>query len=160
MGKLSNSRMQIKLICIFEIVETILYDYQLQISNMGIIVTNLIGEDEIINADSFWVSHAITNVIKNSIEHLHKNGHIILKTNENEYFKELIIENDGSEIVDSDKVFERFYSKSENGCGIGLSLASKVMILHHGDLKINNLDHKGSQFIFRFPVLRVKNKVF
>lgn len=160
-AKLSNSKMlmQLKPISIGEIIETIIYDYQLQISEKNIRIDNLIDSAEIIWADSFWTSHAISNVASNSINCLHNNGIIKFWVEENEYYKDLIIEDDGPGGLASEKVLERYFTNSTKGYGIGLSLASKVMELHHGSLNIVSSEEKGTKVIFHFPKLKVKEKI-
>lgn len=159
-AKLSSSKMQMQLktTSVNEILETIIYEYQLQIEGKNIRIVNLLDDAETLWIDSFWVSHAISNVVSNSIEYLDENGVIKLWVEENEYYKELIIEDNGQGIVDINSVFERYYTNSSKGYGIGLSLAAKVMELHRGSLSVISRA-EGVRFIFRFPILEVKGKV-
>ena len=159
-AKLSSSKMQLQLKTtrISEILETIIYEYQLQIEGKNIRIINLLDDVETLWIDSFWVSHAISNVVCNSIEYLNENGMIKFWMEENEYYKELIIEDNGQGIADVNSIFERYYTNSSKGYGIGLSLASKVMELHCGSLSVIS-QAEGVRFIFRFPILEVKDKV-
>ena len=58
------------------------------------------------------------------------------------------------------KVFDRFYrvdtsrtNSSENGYGLGLSIAKKIVDVHHGDLQVSSGD-SGTTFTFYLPILR------
>ncbi len=49
-----------------------------------------------------------------------------------------------------DKVFIPFFTTSEDGSGIGLSLSRQIMRLHKGSISVRSEEGKGSTFILRF----------
>ena len=58
------------------------------------------------------------------------------------------------------KIFDRFYrldssrtNGSENGYGLGLSIAKKIIDIHHGDLQVSSSE-EGTTFTFYLPILR------
>lgn len=52
-------------------------------------------------------------------------------------------------------IFDRFYraekSRTENGFGLGLSIAKKIIDLHHGDISVKSEIKKGTTFIITLP---------
>ena len=66
-----------------------------------------------VKCDLKWQIEAITNILKNSIEHSKKNSYINIYYNENNMYSEIIIEDNGEGIDKEDlkHIFERFYSE-------------------------------------------------
>lgn len=80
--------------------------------------------------DTYWEKQALTNLLKNAIEHAEKNVWITYK--DCELYKEITIENDGREVSERDRknLFKRYYSgenATPDSMGIGLSLADAVI---------------------------------
>lgn len=105
--------------------------------------------------DICWTCEAITNIIKNCMEHTPIGGSISIYTSENALFSEIVISDTGSGIAKKDlpHIFERFY-KGENSddksFGIGLALARMIISAQNGTIKAeNNLD-TGAKFTIRF----------
>jgi len=72
------------------------------------------------------------------------------------------IHNDSVQIPEDKlpKIFDRFYrvdnsrtNSSENGYGLGLSIAKKIIDVHHGDLQVSSTED-GTTFTFYLPILR------
>ena len=110
--------------------------------------------DYFIKADTKWEIEAITNIIKNSIEHSNENQDVIIKTRESDVFTELSINDKGVGISSKDikNVFKRFYklNDNDNGFGIGLSLAKEIIEADNGTIKVKSEVGKGTSFIIRY----------
>lgn len=50
-----------------------------------------------------------------------------------------------------DKIFVPFFTTRKNGSGIGLSLCKQIMLLHHGNIKVQSVIGKGTEFMLVFP---------
>ncbi|CAN5448139.1 ATP-binding protein [soil metagenome] len=50
-----------------------------------------------------------------------------------------------------DKIFVPFFTTRKNGSGIGLSLCKQIMLLHHGNIKVQSVVGKGTEFMLVFP---------
>jgi two-component system nitrogen regulation sensor histidine kinase NtrY len=50
-----------------------------------------------------------------------------------------------------DKIFVPFFTTRKNGSGIGLSLCKQIMLLHHGNIKVQSIVGKGTEFMLLFP---------
>lgn len=125
--KFSNNKINVKKF-IDEIIGNL--EIPIEIKNQKISIEG--DEDASFIGDYKWQQEAITNIIKNAIEHNKENGKITIKYEENVLFTKITIIDEGQGIAKEDlkHIFERFYkaqNSSDNSVGIGLSLAKK----HH-----------------------------
>ncbi len=111
------------------------------------------GEAPGMHGDPFWLSEALTNVLKNGLEHTPPGGRVFISASRTPLFLRLIVQNEGEAIPEADlpRLFERFFSGSGERAGIGLALARRVVRDHGGDLRAENTDGEGVRFIFTFP---------
>ncbi len=78
--------------------------------------------------DYKWQKEAISNILKNAIEHTRDK--IIINATKNNFFVNINISDNGSGISKKDlkNMFERFYkSKDSKGVGVGLNLAQTII---------------------------------
>lgn len=97
---------------------------------------------------------AITNLLKNSIDSLRKKGFIEVAVSGDNDFIFISVTDNGSGIDESDidKVFNPFYSKKEQGMGLGLAYVKKIMEIHNGRVELESKKGGGAKFILKFPV--------
>lgn len=110
--------------------------------------------DIILNCDRKWLCEAITNIIKNCIEHSH-NGNIKITAEQNKLYTKISIKDNGSGITKEDlpHIFERFYkgkNSSDDSVGIGLSLAKTIIEKQGGYISVSSELNKGSEFVIKF----------
>lgn len=110
--------------------------------------------DIILNCDRKWLCEAITNIIKNCIEHSH-NGNIKITAEQNKLYTKISIKDNGSGITKEDlpHIFERFYkgkNSSDDSVGIGLSLAKTIIEKQGGYISVSSELNQGSEFVIKF----------
>lgn len=110
--------------------------------------------DIILNCDKKWLCEAVTNIIKNCIEHSH-NGNIKITAEQNKLYTKISIKDNGSGIDKEDlpHIFERFYkgkNSSDDSVGIGLSLAKTIIEKQGGYISVSSELNKGSEFVIKF----------
>lgn len=110
--------------------------------------------DIILNCDRKWLCEAVTNIIKNCIEHSH-NGNIKITADQNKLYTKISIKDNGSGITKEDlpHIFERFYkgkNSSDDSVGIGLSLAKTIIEKQGGYISVLSELNKGSEFVIKF----------
>ncbi len=100
-----------------------------------------------LKGDVFLIEQAVTNLVKNAIEHADKESSIAMIAEKNSSGSVTIsVTNQGEPIPDYaiDKLFDRFYSlpkaNGSKGTGIGLSFVKEIAILHGGEAKIESTD--------------------
>lgn len=132
------------------------------ISNLAILldiknikIEQKIDDDTIIKADYNWQLEALTNIIKNAIEHSHDNGTIHIDVENNSVFVKIKIRDEGEGIDKKDikHIFDRFYKakkSSENSIGIGLSLAKTIIEQENGYIKVDSEVDRGTTFEIKY----------
>ncbi|MGN0593612.1 MAG: sensor histidine kinase [Hominimerdicola sp.] len=105
--------------------------------------------------DFKWSCEALTNILKNCMEHSQNGSEIFVKAIQTALYTEITVCDSGSGISPKDlpHIFERFY-RSENsqsqGFGIGLALARQIITSQDGTIKAENRKHGGTKFIIKF----------
>lgn len=112
------------------------------------------SSDIVIKGDKKWEIEALTNIIKNSIEHSPDNKSVIIKSYQTDVFTEVSIKDFGAGIEKKyiKKIFDRFYklNDNDNGFGIGLSLAKEIIESDNGRIKVKSEINEGTEFIIRY----------
>ncbi len=103
--------------------------------------------------DVSWTCEAISNILKNCMEHTPSGKSITINAVDNPLYTEIVISDSGNGIAEKDlpHIFERFYKgddSDENSFGIGLALARMIVSRQNGTLKAEN--HNGAVFTMRF----------
>ena len=148
--KFSNNKINVKKF-IDEIIGNL--EIPIEIKNQKISIEG--DEDASFIGDYKWQQEAITNIIKNAIEHNKKNGKITIKYEENVLFTKITIIDEGQGIDKEDlkHIFERFYkaqNSSDNSVGIGLSLAKNIIEKNNGMINCKSEIGNGTEFIVKY----------
>ena len=104
-----------------------------------------------VSLDLRWQSEALTNIVKNCIEHSPIGGVVEIAVKQNPLFLRLTISDHGEGISPQDlhHIFERFY-KSQNAksssIGIGLSLAKAIIESDQGQIAVRSVEGQGTTF--------------
>lgn len=112
----------------------------------------------VVYCDSYWQTEAVTNIVKNAVEHAAKN--VAIGYYSYEMYDEIVVENDGRAISDEDKknIFKRFYRGQDfaaDSVGIGLSLAESIIRHDNGYVMVDDLfnekkECEGTRFVVRY----------
>lgn len=107
------------------------------------------------NGDVSWTCEALTNIIKNCMEHTQAGGSITINASDNALYSEITITDNGCGISKEDlpHIFERFYkgkNSDEKSFGIGLALARMIITSQNGTVKAENISPTGARFTIRF----------
>ena len=108
-----------------------------------------------IKADYKWQIEALTNILKNAIEHSKENSKIIITTINTSVFTKIIIQDEGEGIDSKDikHIFERFYKSehsSKESTGIGLALAKTIIEKENGYIKVESKSRCGTTFEIKY----------
>ena len=125
----------------------------IEIKNQQIVIEE--NESASFVGDYKWQQEAITNIIKNCIEHNKENGKIYIKYEENTLFTKITIRDEGEGMTKEDlkHIFERFYkgqNSSENSVGIGLALAKNIIEKNNGMISCKSELDKGTEFVIKY----------
>lgn len=116
------------------------------------IETNL--SDSFITCDYKWQIEALTNILKNSIEHSYENNKVLIESSENNAYVKITIKDFGSGIAKEDinHIFERFYKGKDSdydSIGIGLALSKSIIEKQNGKISVESSDD-GTTFIIKY----------
>ena len=125
----------------------------LEIKNQEICVKG--EENAKIYADYNWQLEAMSNILKNCIEHTAEGKKIHITFSENNFYTCIRIEDEGNGINKEElkHIFERFYkgkSSNENSIGIGLALAKTIIEKDNGYIICSSQINKGTMFEIRY----------
>ena len=109
---------------------------------------NVEGNKKIkLNCDLLWQTEAVTNILKNCIEHSSENTKIDIKYNNNSVYSYITITDYGEGISKEDipHIFERFYrgkNSANESIGIGLSLSKTIIESNNGIITVESNNNK------------------
>jgi signal transduction histidine kinase len=107
-----------------------------------------------ITGDFMWQVEAISNIVKNCVEHSNSNEKIIINYEQNNIYSSISIQDFGEGILKEDlpHIFERFYkgkNSTEGGIGIGLALAKTIIEEGNGSIDVKT-SKNGTKFIIKY----------
>lgn len=113
------------------------------------------ANDFVFNGDESWTVEAISNIVKNCLEHTNDGGKIIIASGSTNLYNKLTISDNGCGIAEEDlpHIFERFYhgkNSSKDSVGIGLALAKTVFEKENASVTVESEQGRGSVFEIRF----------
>ena len=111
-------------------------------------------ENAKVECDAKWQIEAITNIIKNAIEHSKDNSSIIINIDNNRVYSkiEVIDFGDGISKRDIKHIFERFYkgeNATSNSIGIGLALAKTIIEEDKGSIAVES-NESNTKFTIKY----------
>jgi signal transduction histidine kinase len=107
------------------------------------------------------LSELLVILLDNAIKYSPKNSQIKITAKKGKHETEIKIIDQGRGIEEKDlpHIFERFYRadsarshQDENGYGLGLAIAKKIIEEHNGKILVNSEIDKGSEFKIILPV--------
>jgi signal transduction histidine kinase len=114
------------------------------------------------HADPLQLKQVLINIIQNAADSIGRNGAITLRAVQNEVelggqsLRAIIleVEDTGSGITPEvqERLFDPFFSTKENGTGLGLPIAAKIMDQHKGSLDFETRLGRGTVFRVILPL--------
>jgi len=108
-----------------------------------------------LDGDPFLLKQALTNLVKNAIEHSPAGETVTVAVQQNADGCELSVSDRGAGIPDYaiDRVVDRFYSlpkpDGSKGSGLGLSFVKEIMALHQGTVVLESRPGGGTRAVLR-----------
>lgn len=138
-----------------KLIDSVIGNLAILIELKEIEIITKIDEKAMFVADYKWQQEALTNILKNAIEHSNQKSKIYIETENTSVFLKIKIRDEGQGIskVDQKHIFERFYkakNSSENSIGIGLALAKTIIEKNNGYVKVDSEVGKGTTFEIKY----------
>ncbi|MEG2217103.1 MAG: HAMP domain-containing sensor histidine kinase [Clostridia bacterium] len=113
-------------------------------------------ETALLLCDRDWMTEAISNLVKNALDHTEAGGHIDIVWKRLPSITQITIKDNGYGIHPEDihHIFKRFYrsrfSKDTQGLGLGLPLAKAIVEAHDGSITVDSTLGAGTRFNISF----------
>jgi two-component system phosphate regulon sensor histidine kinase PhoR len=146
---------------IHKIIETCIETFSVPvIQRKGKIAKNLTASETIISGDIIHITNIIYNLFDNANKYSPKAPVITIETKNLNNVIKIVISDEGIGIKkeDCNEIFNKFYRVSTGdvhnvkGFGLGLYYVKQMILKHHGNIEIESIYKKGSQFTLTFPL--------
>ncbi|MBU0759922.1 MAG: hypothetical protein KKC66_04215 [Candidatus Omnitrophica bacterium] len=122
---------------------------EIEIIKEGNLDVNIIGDRE-------KLGQALFNVILNAHQAMPKEGgtlRVSIKRLEDNSIQ-VKFSDTGMGIAEEniERIFDPFYTSKEEGVGLGLTITHQIITAHKGDIRVESIKGKGSDFIISLPV--------
>lgn len=123
-----------------------------EINNVDIVIDD---NNAIIEGDFGWQTEALTNIVKNCIEHSNDGSEVTISVEDNLFYTGIKIKDTGTGMNKKDlqNIFKRFYkgkNSSNNSIGIGLNLAKAIIEKDNGYISCNSKENIGTTFHIKY----------
>ncbi len=137
-------------VSISKVLDESLKPFALTAELKNIIIENK-SNDFVFNGDENWTVEAVSNIVKNCLEHTNDGGKITIASDSTNLYNKLTISDNGCGIAEEDlpHIFERFYhgkNSSKDSVGIGLALAKTIFEKENASVTVESEQGKGSAF--------------
>jgi signal transduction histidine kinase len=138
-------------------IDRVLRAYRAQADLQGIDIQRYLDPDLpaiLLHSDSLQA--ALMNLVKNAIEAMPQGGQLWARTTSTIDGVALELIDTGCGVDDTTlmHMFEPFYSTKEEGSGLGLPTARKIIEAHGGQISVQSEVGRGTKFVLEFPVPR------
>lgn len=108
-----------------------------------------------LTCDLYWQTEALTNILKNCIEHSQDSSYIYIDIIQNKIYTQITIKDNGEGISKEDikHIFQRFYkgtNSKKDSIGIGLPLAKTIIEKNNGTLEVVSQEQVGTTFTIKY----------
>ncbi len=149
-----------------EFIDLLLVGIDKKLTKEGIVIEKSYGEVSEFSGDKFRLEEAIFNILINACDSLRgEEKKITIITSEKDGYAEIIISDTGEGISEEnqEKLFDPFFTTRNTdereylfstGIGLGLTIAYNVIKSHGGNIKVESICGRGSDFKVYFPLMK------
>lgn len=138
-----------------DVVENVISVIEKEAEHKGVeLIKNLSGQPLRINMSKNLLRVAILYIIRNAIEAVSEGSRITVATSGDGDRVLLTISDTGHGISDEDlsMIFEPFFTRKEQGFGMGLPVVKQIVSEHLGEIQVESEIGKGTTFRMTFPM--------
>jgi len=150
------------------LINEVLDNYTLQLAEKnGKVELQLNAKNDTIDGDEVHFRNLISNLIDNAVKYSREDLLLTITTHSTSKNLVLRFEDNGIGMSKETvrKIFEKFYRAhtgnihNVKGFGLGLSYVKTIIDAHHGKIKVESVQGKGSTFTLEIPLLKDKDRV-
>jgi signal transduction histidine kinase len=127
-----------------------------ELQDRGIVVEQELRSDlPMLQLDRDQIKQAFYNVIKNSLEAMHRHGMLGIRTDLDDTHVIIRFVDTGSGMSPESlsRVFEPYFTTKPSGTGLGLLIVRRIVREHGGELSIESTQGKGLTLTIRLPYI-------
>lgn len=109
---------------------------------------------DILHADRAQLRQVFVNLIENAIQAMDIPGTLTIRGMPVHNSYEISVTDTGSGIPaeDIDKIFELYFTRKQQGTGVGLAVVHQIITRHKGTIQVRSDAGKGTTFLIRLPI--------
>ncbi len=128
------------------------FEIMAEVKNIELVITA--DKEMKMVCDSHWTVEAVSNIVKNCVEHTEPGGKVSLYANQNNFATNIQITDNGEGISQEHllHIFERFYkgaNSSTDSVGIGLAMSKQIIMQQNGTIQVTSKVGKGTSFFLK-----------
>ena len=150
------SRPQLRPENVNTIVEEAVRFFKPELQDREIVVEQELRSDlPLLQLDRDQMKQAFYNMIKNSLEAMHRHGRLRVRTDldDTHVVLEFIDTGGGMSAENLSRVFEPYFTTKPSGTGLGLLIVRRIVREHGGELSIESSEGKGLTLTIRLPYI-------
>ncbi len=137
------------------LVEGVVEELSLLSELKDIQIVTAVSEEVMLHCDPQWQTEALSNIVKNAIEHAYEGTKVKILVEQNQLYTTIEVQNYGKiiEPIKLKKIFDRFYRTDEdnkNSVGIGLSLSKMIIMEEGGLIRAFSDEKEGTRFEVKY----------
>ena len=138
------------------IVEEAVRFFTPELQDRGILVEQELRSDlPLLQLDRDQMKQAFYNMIKNSLEAMHRHGRLRIRTDldDTHVVLQFIDTGGGISAENLNRVFEPYFTTKPSGTGLGLLIVRRIVREHGGELSIESSEGRGLTLTIRLPYI-------
>jgi signal transduction histidine kinase len=126
---------------------------RLEADRSGVTLTSHCREVREVMADGDKLTQALINLVRNSLAACTEGGHIELTCSPQGDQILLSVADDGAGIAPENigKIFNLYFTTSEGGSGLGLSIVQQIIAQHEGSIRVESEPGRATRFTITLP---------
>jgi len=104
--------------------------------------------------DKSQIKQALINILLNAYQAMPDGGEILVKADimDSSIVADIVDNGEGIPENRISKIFDLFYSTKEDGTGLGLPIAKRIIEMNNGEIRVKTQEGKGTTFSILLPI--------
>jgi len=138
-----------------ELVNRALQFMEPEFAKVGVTVVKDMDEGVTADVDSDHLYQAILNILVNALHAMPEGGELKVRLCQESWTRSVCLSIADSGVGMSEdvvgQIFTPFFTKKNRGTGLGLAIVKNIVESHYGQIDVDSLEGKGTEFTIRLP---------
>ena len=136
------------------------FSFELKDAHINVVL-DLAEDLPAIDFDPGLMKQALLNLVKNAATAMHDGGELKISTGISSGELKITIADTGVGIPEENfsKIFEPYFTTSEKGTGLGLTMVFKIIKEHQGEINVKSQEGKGTVFVISLPLPQMEHRL-